>query len=112
MCASMRPIRRDHQPGRAAEDARDAAEREAGKIIALPRKGAAFRTTALEQAAEAAKATETTEAATAAAGRGAAGGPSRSGRSGREALMTAMKQIYPMDEHPENEPENEPGKGE
>ena len=117
-----RSLRRDHQPGRAAEDVRDAAEREAGKIIALPQRGgAAFRTVALEQAAQAAqaaKATETTEAAATAAGPGAAGGPSRSsrsgrsGRSGREALMTAMKQIYPMDEHPENEPENEPGKGE
>ena len=101
-----RGLRRDHQPGRAAEDARDAAERDAGKIIALPRRGgAAFRTAALDRAAEAARAakatetTETTEAA-AAAGRGAAGGPSR--------LMAAMKKVYPMDDHPENEP----GKGE
>ena len=76
---------------RAAADARDAAEREAGKIIALPQRGgAALRTAALEQAAQAAKATETTEAA--AAGRGAAGGPGGEPESSGARLATRAAQ--------------------
>ena len=90
-----RGLRRDHQPGRAMEDVLDAAEREAGNIIALPRAGASHRTAALEQAARAAGAEHRPEA-----GHGAAGGPSRSGQA---ALMDAMKRLYPMDGQPEKE---------
>ncbi len=80
------------------EDVLDAAEREAGNIIALPRQGASHRTAALEQAAQAAEAAGAEHRPE--AGRGAADGPSRSGQA---ALMDAMKRLYPMDDQPEKE---------
>ena len=60
--ARAREFAKRHRPERSMDDALAHATREAGRVVALPRKGAAHETPALTEAARAAKAAEAADA--------------------------------------------------
>ncbi len=78
-----RDLQRDHVPLRTMEDVLIAEAQEAGKVVALPRRGETCETPALLEAGKAARAAQ-------AAGGGAPGGA----LSARAKLSAAMKTCY------------------
>ena len=64
--ARARELAKRHRPERSMADVLDHAERKAGRVVALPRKGEAHDTPALREAARAAEAAEAADKADAA----------------------------------------------